>query len=57
MNRETHQLTVFETDDAGVESTLVVDTHYTVNDVGTDGGGTIDRSRPGVGPEAGSSGR
>jgi hypothetical protein len=37
------QLTVFETDDSGIVTTLVVDTDYTVNDVGVDGGGTIDR--------------
>lgn len=37
------QLTVWETDDQGVETALVVDTHYTVNDVGTPGGGTVTR--------------
>tara|TARA_R110000803_G_scaffold4054_9_gene13938 strand:- start:7996 stop:9963 length:1968 start_codon:yes stop_codon:yes gene_type:complete len=38
------QLTVFETTDAGVVSTLTVDVDYTVNNVGVDGGGTIDRT-------------
>lgn len=38
-----NQLIVYETDDAGVEATLVVDTNYTVNNIGTDGGGTITR--------------
>lgn len=37
------QLKVFETDDAGVETTLTVDTDYTVNTVGDDAGGTITR--------------
>lgn len=40
------QLTVFETDnsvDPAVITTLTVDTDYTVNNIGTDGGGTIDR--------------
>ena len=37
------QLSVYETTDAGVQTLLVVDTDYTVNDVGTDGGGTITR--------------
>jgi len=35
------QLSVYETDDAGVQTLLVVDTDYTVNDVGEDAGGTI----------------
>lgn len=39
-----NQLIVYETDDAGVETTLVVDTNYTVNNIGTDGGGTITRT-------------
>jgi hypothetical protein len=37
------QLTVFETTDAGTVTALTIDTDYTVNDIGTDGGGTIDR--------------
>ena len=37
------QLTVYETDSDGLETILTVDTHYTVNNVGTDGGGTVDR--------------
>lgn len=37
------QVIVYETDDTGVVSTLTVDADYTVNNVGTDGGGTIDR--------------
>lgn len=37
------QLTVYETTDLGVVTTLTVDVDYTVNNVGTDGGGTIDR--------------
>jgi hypothetical protein len=37
------QLAVFETDDQGVQTTLIVDTDYTVNDVGVDAGGTITR--------------
>jgi len=37
------QLVVYETDDLGVESVLVVDVDYTVNNVGDDAGGTIDR--------------
>jgi hypothetical protein len=36
-------LEVFETTDAGVRTTLTVDVDYTVNNVGTDGGGTITR--------------
>ena len=35
------QLSVYETTDLGVETLLVVDTHYTVNNVGNDSGGTI----------------
>tara|TARA_B100000749_G_C18438760_1_gene471246 strand:+ start:399 stop:2075 length:1677 start_codon:yes stop_codon:yes gene_type:complete len=38
-----NQLTVYETTAMGVQSTLTVDTDYTVNNVGTDGGGTITR--------------
>ena len=38
-----NQLKVFETTDLGVETTLVVDTDYTVNDIGVDGGGDITR--------------
>lgn len=41
-----NQLIVYETDNSvvpGVVTVLTVDTHYTVNNVGTDGGGTIDR--------------
>ena len=38
-----NQLIVYETDTDGVVTTLTVDTDYTVNDIGTDGGGTIDR--------------
>ena len=34
---------VFETTDAGVETTLAVDTDYTVAGLSTDGGGTITR--------------
>ena len=38
-----NQVSVYETDDNGTETLLTVDTHYTVNNIGTDGGGTIDR--------------
>lgn len=38
------ELSVFETDDSGVQTELVVDTDYTVNTVGVDGGGTITRT-------------
>lgn len=40
-----NQLTVYETDDSvpPVTVALTVDTDYTVNNIGTDGGGTIDR--------------
>lgn len=37
------ELSVYETDDSGNQVTLTVDTDYTVNDVGVDGGGTIVR--------------
>ena len=37
------QLSVYETDATGVQTLLVVDTDYTVNSVGNDGGGTITR--------------
>lgn len=37
------ELSVYETDDIGVQTELVVDTDYTVNSVGNDGGGTITR--------------
>ncbi len=37
------QLKVFETDDAGVETLLVVDTNYTVAGIGIDTGGTLTR--------------
>jgi hypothetical protein len=37
------QLAVFETDDLGAQTTLIVDTDYTVNGVGNDAGGTITR--------------
>ena len=37
------QLYVYETNDSGIQSLLVVDTDYTVNDVGVDAGGTITR--------------
>lgn len=37
------QLIVYETDDVGAVSVLVVDVDYTVNGVGVDGGGDIDR--------------
>jgi len=37
------QLKVYETDDAAVQTLLTVDTDYTVNNIGTDGGGTITR--------------
>jgi len=37
------QLKVFETDDAGVRTTLVVDTDYTVAGIGDDAGGIITR--------------
>jgi hypothetical protein len=37
------ELSVFETDDLGVQTELVVDTDYTVDTVGNDGGGTITR--------------
>lgn len=36
-------LSVYETDDTGVQTELVVDTDYTVNTVGNDSGGTITR--------------
>lgn len=36
-------LIVFETDDLGNVTELVVDVDYVVNDIGDDGGGTIDR--------------
>tara|TARA_R110000764_G_scaffold21724_3_gene54635 strand:- start:357 stop:1064 length:708 start_codon:yes stop_codon:yes gene_type:complete len=35
------QLSVYETTDLGIESLLVVDTHYTVSGIGNDAGGTI----------------
>ena len=38
------ELSVFETDDAGVQTELAVDTDYTVDGVGVDGGGTITRT-------------
>lgn len=38
------QLSVYETDDNGVETLLTVDTHYTVAGIGVDGGGTITRT-------------
>ena len=37
------QIIVYETDDAGVQTTLVVDTDYTVAGLGVDGGGQITR--------------
>lgn len=37
------ELSVFETDDTGVQTELTVDTDYVVNTVGVDGGGTITR--------------
>lgn len=37
------ELSVFETDDTGVQTELTVDTDYIVNIVGVDGGGTITR--------------
>lgn len=37
------QLSVYETTDLGVRTLLVVDTDYTVNNVGVDAGGTITR--------------
>lgn len=37
------ELSVYETDDTGVQTELVVDTDYTVNTVGGDTGGTITR--------------
>lgn len=37
------ELIVFETNDAGVQTELTVDTDYTVNSVGNDSGGTITR--------------
>lgn len=37
------QITVFETDDLGVVTTLTVDTDYTVAGIGNDAGGTITR--------------
>ena len=37
------QLIVYETDDQGVETTLTVDTDYTVADIGVDAGGTVTR--------------
>ena len=37
------ELSVYETDDTGVQTELVVDTDYTVNSVGNDSGGTITR--------------
>lgn len=38
-----NQISVFETDNLGVETELTVDTDYTVNDIGNDAGGTIVR--------------
>jgi len=38
------QLIVFETDDFGVQTVLTVDTNYTVNGVGTEGGDTVTRT-------------
>lgn len=38
------QLSVYETTDSGARTLLVVDTDYTVNNVGVDGGGTIVRT-------------
>lgn len=38
------QLSVFETDDNGVETLLTVDTDYTVSGIGVDQGGTITRT-------------
>lgn len=38
-----NQLTVYETDDNGVETVLAVDTDYTVAGVGNDAGGTLTR--------------
>ena len=38
------QVSVYETDADGVETQLVVDTDYTVNDLGNDAGGTITRA-------------
>jgi len=38
------QLSVYETDDTGIQTLLTVDTDYTVNDVGVDAGGTIVRT-------------
>lgn len=37
------QIAVYETDDSGVQTLLTLDTHYEVNDVGDDDGGTITR--------------
>lgn len=37
------ELSVYETDDTGVQTELIVDTDYTVNSVGNDSGGTITR--------------
>ena len=37
------QLSIYETDDNGSQTLLVVDTDYTVNNVGSDGGDTITR--------------
>jgi hypothetical protein len=37
------QLSVYETDDNGVETLLTVDTHYTVSDIGVEGGGDVIR--------------
>jgi len=37
------QLSVYETNDLGVQTTLVVDTDYTVANIGNDGGGIITR--------------
>lgn len=38
------EVSVYETNDSGVETLLTVDTDYTVNGVGVDGGGTIVRA-------------
>ena len=38
-----NELQVYETDDAGVQTLLTVDTHYTVNGIGGDAGGTLTR--------------
>lgn len=41
--QDKNQLTVYETDDAGIQTQLTVDTDYTVAGIGDDNGGTVTR--------------